>query len=42
MTATDTVTANSRNSLPMMPPMKSSGMKTAISEKVIDMIVKPI
>ncbi len=41
-TATDTVTANSRNSRPMMPPMKNSGMKTAISDKVIEMIVKPI
>ena len=41
-TATVTTTANSRNSRPMMPPMNSSGMKTAISEKVIDMIVKPI
>ena len=42
ITATDTVTANSRNSRPMMPPMNSSGMNTAISEKVIEMIVKPI
>ena len=25
-----------------MPPMNSSGMNTAISEKVIEMIVKPI
>ena len=41
-TATDTVTANSRNSRPMMPPMKNSGMNTAISEKVIEMMVKPI
>ena len=41
-TATLTVTANSRNSRPMMPPMNSSGMNTAISEKVIDTMVKPI
>ena len=41
-TATDTVTANSRNRRPMMPPMKNSGMNTAISEKVIEMMVKPI
>ncbi len=41
-TATVTVTANSRNRRPMMPPIASSGMNTAISEKVIDMIVKPI
>ena len=41
-TATETVTANSRNSRPMMPLMNRSGMNTAISEKVIEMIVKPI
>ena len=41
-TATDTVTPNSRNSRPMMPPMNNSGMKTAINETVIDTIVKPI
>ena len=41
-TATLTVTANSRNSRPMMPPMNSSGMNTAISEKVIETMVKPI
>ena len=41
-TATVTVTANSRNSRPTMPPMNSSGMNTAISEKVIDTMVKPI
>ena len=34
-TATDTVTPNSRNSRPMMPPMNNSGMKTAINETVI-------
>ncbi len=41
-TAIVTVMANSRNSRPMMPPMNSSGMNTAISEKVIEMMVKPI
>ena len=41
-TATLTVIANSRNSRPMMPPMNSSGMNTAISEKVIETMVKPI
>jgi hypothetical protein len=42
MTATDTVTANSRNSRPMIPLMKRSGMNTAISETVSDMMVNPI
>ena len=37
-----TVRANSRNSRPMMPPISSSGMNTAISEKLIDRTVKPI
>ncbi len=37
-----TVRANSRNSRPMMPPISSSGMNTAISEKLIDSTVKPI
>ena len=36
------VTANSRNTRPTMPPINSTGMKTAISEKVIEMMVKPI
>ena len=36
------VTANSRNSRPTMPPMNSTGMNTATSESVIEMIVKPI
>ena len=40
--ATAIVTANSRNSRPRIPPMKSSGMKTAASEIVIDTTVKPI
>ncbi len=39
--ATDSVTANSRNSRPTMPPIISSGMNTAISEKLIDTTVKP-
>ncbi len=37
-----TVTANSRNSRPMMPPISSSGMNTATSEMLMDMMVKPI
>ena len=43
-TAIDAVTvkANSRNSRPMMPPISRSGMKTAISEMLIDRTVKPI
>ena len=36
------VTANSRNTRPTMPPISSTGMNTAISEKVIDTMVKPI
>ncbi len=36
------VIANSRNSRPMMPPISSSGMNTAISEMLMDMMVKPI
>ncbi len=36
------VTANSRKSRPTMPPMKSTGMKTASREQVIDRMVKPI
>ncbi len=40
--ATAIVTANSRKSLPMIPPMKRSGMKTAASEIVIERIVNPI
>ena len=42
ITATDTVIANSRNRRPITPPIAKSGIKTAISEKVIEMIVKPI
>ena len=40
--ATARVTANSRNSRPTTSPMKSSGISTAISEKVSEMMVKPI
>ena len=36
------VTANSCSSRPRMPPMNSTGMKTAASESVIDRMVKPI
>jgi len=35
-------TANSWNSLPMMPLMKSTGMKTAARESVMERMVKPI
>ena len=41
-TATVTVTANSRNSRPTIPPINSSGMNTATREKLIDTMVKPI
>jgi len=43
-TAIDAVTvrANSRNRRPMIPPMSSSGMNTAISETLMDSTVKPI
>ena len=37
-----TVTANSRNSRPTMPPISSSGMNTATSETEIETMVKPI
>ena len=37
-----TVSANSRNSRPMMPLISKSGMNTAISEQEIDSTVKPI
>ena len=36
------VTANSRNSRPMMPLISSSGISTAISDSEIDTTVKPI
>ncbi len=41
-TAMARVAENSRNIRPMMPPMNSSGMNTAISETVIETTVKPI
>ena len=37
-----TVTANSRNTRPMIPPMSRSGMNTATSEMLIDITVKAI
>src|SRR6218665_3877547 len=37
-----TVTANSRNSRPTMPPISSSGMNTATSETEMEIMVKPI
>ena len=40
--ATPIVTANSWSRRPTMPPMNSTGMKTAASEIVIEMMVKPI
>ena len=36
------VTANSRNSRPVMSPMNRSGISTAIRDTVNDMMVKPI
>ncbi len=36
------VTENSRNRRPTMPPMNKSGMKAAISDTLIDTTVKPI
>ena len=42
ITATPTVTANSRNSRPSMPCMNRIGMNTAESESVIEITVKPI
>jgi hypothetical protein len=40
-TATDSVTANSRNKRPCNPAMNSSGMNTATSDRLIDTTVKP-
>ncbi len=40
--ATMITTANSRNSRPTMPPMKSTGMNTAARETVMERMVKPI
>ena len=39
--ATDSVTANSRNSRPTMPPISRIGMNTATSDTLIDSTVKP-
>ena len=39
--ATDSVTANSRNKRPTMPPINRMGMNTAISEMLIDTTVNP-
>ena len=41
-TAMVSVSANSRNMRPTSPVMNSSGMKTAISDSVSEMTVKPI
>ena len=40
--AVESVTANSRKSLPTIPPMSNKGMKTAISEMLMVSTVKPI
>ena len=40
-TATDSVSANSVNRRPTMPPKKRSGANTAISDRLIEMTVKP-
>ena len=40
--AVDSVTANSRNRRPTMPPMNSSGMNTATSDMLMVSTVKPI
>ena len=40
-TAIDSVTANSRNSRPTMPPISRIGRNTAISDRLIDSTVKP-
>ena len=40
--AAHSTTVNSRKNRPIMPLANSSGMNTAISEAVIDTIVKPI
>ncbi|MND09668.1 hypothetical protein D3C83_331860 [compost metagenome] len=42
MIATEIATANSRKTRPTMPPISSTGINTAISENVIEMMVKPI
>ena len=40
--ATLRVTANSRKSLPTMPPINRMGMKTAMSDVLMERTVKPI
>ena len=40
--AVESVTANSRNRRPTIPPIISSGIKTAISEMLMEKTVKPI
>ena len=40
--AVESVTANSRKSRPMMPPIIRMGMKTAISDMLMEKTVKPI
>ena len=40
--ATESVTANSRNRRPTMPPISSSGMNTATSEMLMVSTVEPI
>ena len=42
MATESVVTANSRKSRPTMPPIRRIGMKTATSETLIEMTVKPI
>jgi hypothetical protein len=37
-----TVMANSRNRRPISPPIRRTGMNTAISETLIETMVKPI
>ena len=41
-TATESVTANSRNKRPTMPPISRIGMNTATSEMLMERTVKPI
>ncbi len=40
--ANTSVTENSRNARPTIPPMNSSGMNAATSEMLIEITVKPI
>ena len=42
MMANDNTMANSRKSLPTMPPIRRIGMNTAISDVLIETTVKPI